>query len=305
MNSFWNRATIIETERKNFDSSMRLIDAVVSRINAMNIASEDKEKVFKKLTEDLSGNGVRSLTTSAGRGDNGIPYKQVTTRVLPEFLTVAKMSLQDFWEVCFPEYKLIELMPEDADPNDPKYQNVDRYLSKELSDLYRTLDRMDKETRREVGKIAMMLTPTFWHSDLDELMTMRRHLGGDRAAVGAEKNPYLAMGPVGKMWALIQRKFLDDEALPKREKKAPAGSQAKAVLHKMRIRRRQGFRVTALPVVCNIFGVSLHHILNMPDEVKLYAKEDGTEQIVTAYTFMSETNKQIFRDMLTKGGFAK
>ena len=74
MNSFWNRATIIETERKNFDSSMRLIDAVVSRINAMNIASEDKEKIFKKLTEDLSGNGIRSLTTSAGRGDNGIPY---------------------------------------------------------------------------------------------------------------------------------------------------------------------------------------------------------------------------------------
>ena len=40
MNSFWNRATIIETERKNFDSSMRLIDAVVSRINAMNIANQ-------------------------------------------------------------------------------------------------------------------------------------------------------------------------------------------------------------------------------------------------------------------------
>ena len=158
------------------------------------------------------------------------------------------MNLRDFWEICFPKHKLIELTPEDADPNDPKYQDIDRYLPKEISDLYRTLDRTSEETRREVGKIAMMLTPTFWHSDLDELMTMRRHLDGNRAVANAEKNPYLAMEPVGKMWALIQRKFVDDEGLPKREKRALEGSQAKAMLHKMRISRRQGLGSLCFPM---------------------------------------------------------
>lgn len=305
MDKFWKRASIIDVGRASFESSVKLIDAAKERIEHMDADSDEVEERLCRLSravEDGTGwnlRNVQSADVPAVRNESSVVYKQINTNQLPEILSAAKISFPEFWKICYGK-ELIALTPEGTDPEDPKYKDLDHYIPKDVSDMYRIIDGLDAEKRKMVGDIAMTLTPTFWHTDLDEMYTIQRQLTGDIKKINVGENPYRHMGVTGRVWALIRRKFKDQGNLNQKASSLPKDSKAHAVVKQMQVRRRAGLSVTVIPLICNIYGISAHHIFNLPDNVKLYAKESGTEQIITAYMFMGESNKEIFREMLRK-----
>lgn len=305
MSKVWKNASIIDIGRSNFEFSIKLINAAKERIKNMDADAgeiEDRRQRLSKAINESSGWGLKNAQDAdapASRNKANIVYKQLTTSDLPEILSAAKISFPEFWKICY-DKELISLTPEGADPDDPKYKDLDRYLPKDVSDMYRTIDGLDDKEREMVGDIAMMLTPAFWHSDTDEMLTVKRQVVDNIENLDIGPNPYLEMGPTGRIWALIRRKIKYDETMNEREDSLPRGSKARSAIQQMHSRRRSGFALDLIPVVCNVYGVSAHHIFGLPDDVKLYAEKDGTEKIITAYMFMSESNKEIFREMLRK-----
>lgn len=293
MISFLTNKAIGDTERKNFSASIKFINNVRARIQNMDITQSEKEKKTAQLIAVLS----KCDSDTANQENYYLRYRALTMDDVAQILPITDMTVPEFWSICY-EKELQQLTPEDADLNDPKYKDTDRYISADVSNMYRVIDGLSDERRREMGKIAMLLTPTFWHSELDEALSLQRYITGDDAS-GLGENTYLEMGAPGRVWALLKRKGLRNEA-ERLAELAPEGSDTKSMLNAIRFRPRESMPIAKIPAFCNVFGFSLHHMIGMTDDVKLYAQKQGTEKIITAYTFMSEANKDIFRQIAKK-----
>lgn len=177
-----------------------------------------------------------------------------------ELLRIADLSFKDYFEkIRFPKQTSSE--GETQKPVFPELREDEIWLRD-------TCDNMDPDTFQKVSELAVEVSPKFWSAPGSEFWT-----------------------PTIRALTLIQRQI----QMTERRTKLQAPLNTPTLMNALRDRhQRTNVSMEDLLFVANAFHVSVHWLMMGDDKVAATARKPSTEKVLTAYSFMPKTTRDMF-----------
>lgn len=284
-----------------------IFEWIDKEVKRRGIAGAGKERI----DAIISNCTILSIPVAERRRDPYSCYSKLKYEEMWEILSICGITIFEFLKgigVVVPD-----LMPVNADLSKQEYLDRRRFLSKEISDLYRTCDGLSDENRRKALFIAKCMSPVVLQSNIDDGFAIvndsdfsiepgRGGADEDSSCVTWKTRRFHG-NPSKKIYWLTRRKEYRSGAKQKNNG-AFWGDENWAVELFKRISAGKEWekpvRLDDIPSVAICLDASLHEILCAPDELFLYATKTYTESIVSMYYFMSSASRELFRVIVSQ-----